>query len=87
MALAILISKKIERRTLNFQHRTSNIDGAALYRFKNKRITACDEAFSFEPFGREPFGLTTQGRTIQNRTAHTSRMTKDGIAALCLLRK
>jgi len=29
--------KKIERRTSNAQHRTSNIDDAALYRFKNDR--------------------------------------------------
>ena len=28
-----------ERRTLNVQHRTSNIDDATLYPFKNKRTT------------------------------------------------
>jgi hypothetical protein len=39
---------KYERRISNVQHRTSNIDDAALYRFLNKRTEACDEPFGHE---------------------------------------
>jgi hypothetical protein len=38
----------IERRTSNVQHRTSNIDDAALYRFYSKRAAACNAPFGHE---------------------------------------
>jgi len=35
-------------KRLNVEHRTSNIDGATLHLFLNKRTAACDELFGRE---------------------------------------
>jgi hypothetical protein len=41
--------KQVERRTSNFQHRTSNIDGAALYLFKTSELQNSETQLAMSP--------------------------------------
>ena len=69
-------NEKIKRRTSNVQHRTSNIDDATLYLFKNKPSAACDE-FPSTCSGPEPVeGSQIEFRRVDSLLAFVANLAK-----------